>query len=149
MYRDKTSFASYLKLEFNPFFAANTIETWPEGFSTGDGRFIMNSRMIDEIFSSNNCIIRVKSFNFWDFKNLTENWAIFHIFSMWMIILSPYNCRVRFQNWSVLIILSFYSLLATFQVYVSLIFHLFLNSLLWMKQMQGSVRVNFNEYVDA
>ena len=66
-----------------------------------------------------------------------------------LLFLARTTARFAFKIGQFLTILSFQSLLATFQVYVSLIFDLFLKSLFWMKQIQGGVRVNFNEYVHA
>ena len=66
-----------------------------------------------------------------------------------LLVLARTTAGFAFKVGHFLIILSLHSLLATFQVYFSLIFDLFLKSSFWMKQIQGSVRVNFNEKLHA
>ena len=81
----------------------------------------------------------------WNFVSWNSHmtWSAFTLFL---------GCRTEFafNMGHFLIILPFHSLLTTFEVYISLIFDLFFKSLLWIKQIQGSVRVKIiNEYVYA
>ena len=83
--------------------------------------------------------VYIKRFVRWNFvsSNYHMTWSAFALFL-------PRRTEFTFNIGHFSIILLFHSLLATFQVSISLIFDLFFKPLFWTKQIQGSERVKIS-----